>query len=143
MELNKIKFNEKGFTLIEMIMVIAIVSFAFAGIAALFTGLIMTRNANEKIIMATAIAEKKMEEIRYTPFSQITPVPSPSPEIISDLYNSYTKITKITNASDFYYLVEISVQWYEPLRNQEKNKTYNVASYIVNGGLNEYFSGAK
>ena len=143
MELNKIKFNEKGFTLIEMIMVIAIVSFAFAGIAALFTGLIMTRNANEKIIMATAIAEKKMEEIRYTPFSQITPVPSPSPEIISDIFNRNTKVTKITNASDFYYLVEISVQWNEPLRNVDNSRTYKIASYIINGGLNEFVSGAK
>ena len=48
MVLNKGKFDESGFTLIEMVLVITIIGFAFAGIAALFTGVMLTRNANVK-----------------------------------------------------------------------------------------------
>lgn len=136
MELNKIKFNEKGFTLIEMIMVIAIVSFAFAGIAALFTGLIMTRNANDKLLQATTLAENKMEFYRNQSYSYIKDtLPSTTAEPNGLFTINTTKESDVDG-----YVVDITVTWDEPLRNQNKTRTYSIVSFFAEDGLNDYIN---
>ncbi|MCX6262063.1 MAG: type II secretion system protein [Bacteroidia bacterium] len=139
----KIIFNETGFTLIEMVMVIAIVGFAFAGIAMLFTGVILTRNANEKLIQATTLAEKKMEYYRNQPYSYIAnTLPSATSEIIPG-FTIFTISTKKQADGSDGYLIDVTVTWDEPLRNKKISPsptplTYSVVSCFINGGLNKY-----
>ena len=118
-----------------MVLVIAVAGFAFVGIAMLFTGVILTRNANEKLIQATALAEKKMEYYRNQPYSFIA---NTLPTTTSEPSGIFTISTsKQADGSDS-YSVSVTVTWNEPLRNQNQTRTYSVASYFVSGGLNKY-----
>jgi prepilin-type N-terminal cleavage/methylation domain-containing protein len=136
MVLNKDKFDESGFTLIEMVLVITIIGFAFAGIAALFTGVVLTRNANDKLLQATAMAEDKMEFYRNQSYDYISDTLPSATEEPNGLFTINT--TKEPDGDG--YIVDITVEWDEPLRKQNKNRTYSIASYFAEEGLNDYIN---
>jgi len=139
--IRKIYLNESGFTLVEMVLVIAIVGFAFTGIAMLFTGVILTRNANEKLIQATTLAEKKMEFYRNQPYSFIA---NTLPSATSEPNGIFT-ISTTKQADTGGYIVDVTVTWDEPLRpddplHQNKHRNYSIVSFFAEGGLNDFIN---
>lgn len=136
MVLNKDKFDESGFTLIEMVLVITIIGFAFAGIAALFTGVVLTRNANDKLLQATAMAEDKMEFYRNQSYDYISDTLPSATEEPNGLFTINT--TKEPDGDG--YIVDITVEWDEPLRKQNKTRTYTIVSYFAEEGLNDFIN---
>jgi prepilin-type N-terminal cleavage/methylation domain-containing protein len=136
MLLNKGKFDESGFTLIEMVLAITIIGFAFTGIAALFTGIILTRNANDKLLQATSIAQNKMEFYRNQSYSYIRDtLPSTTTEP-----NGLFTINTTKESDGDGYVVDITVTWDESLRNQNKTRTYSIVSFFAEDGLNDYIN---
>lgn len=128
------KFDESGFTLIEMVLAIAIISITFVGLGTLFTGVLLTRNANDKLLGATVIAENKMEFYRNQSYSYIRDI-LPSTTIET---NGLFTINTTKESDGNGYVVNITVTWDEPLRNQNKTRTYTIVSFFAEDGLNDY-----
>lgn len=61
-EMNKNK-NETGYSLVELILTVILVSIAFTGLIGFFTGTMTDTVKNEKISQAILLAGQKMEEI--------------------------------------------------------------------------------
>jgi type IV pilus assembly protein PilV len=56
--------NNKGFTLIEVLVAMVILSIGLLGTAALITGIINSNKLSNRITTATVLAQDKMEEIK-------------------------------------------------------------------------------
>jgi len=146
-------------------MAMVIASMIFLAFASLFSAIVLTREANEKIISATALAEDVMENIRGIPFSG--PYPSvvdlveyfgeSDPVELTDFYDylqsplpamsnflpsgNDPSALKFTEISENKYQVEITIVWKEILRNKkDSDQNYQIASLVVEGGLNQYIN---
>ena len=80
--------NNNGFTLIEVLVAIVILSIGLLGTAALITGIIKGNQVSNRITTATTCAQDMMEEIRRLGYSGIPCTTPGSPSIES--YNSIT-----------------------------------------------------
>ena len=73
--------NNKGFTLIEVLVAMVILSIGLLGTAALITGIINGNKVSNRITTATVLAQDKMEDIRRVGYSSgnetRTVLPSP------------------------------------------------------------------
>lgn len=65
------KFSSKGFTLVEITLVVAIVAFVLCGILATYISCFVLAATSKNIGIATNAALGLVEEIRNAPFSQI------------------------------------------------------------------------
>ena len=63
--------SQKGFTLVEMLLAAAILSFAVCGILALYANCFELVSISKNISIATNASQGLIEEIRNTPFPQI------------------------------------------------------------------------
>ena len=61
--------NNKGFTLIEVLVAMVILSVGLLGTAALITGIINSNKLSNRITNATTLAQDKMEEIKRDGYS--------------------------------------------------------------------------
>ena len=61
--------NNKGFTLIEVLVAMVILSVGLLGTAALITGIINGNKVSNRITTATVLAQDKMEEIKSVGYS--------------------------------------------------------------------------
>ncbi|MDL2121633.1 MAG: prepilin-type N-terminal cleavage/methylation domain-containing protein [Deltaproteobacteria bacterium] len=61
--------NNKGFTLIEVLVAMVILSVGLLGTAALITGIINSNKLSNRITTATTLAQDKMEEIKRDGYS--------------------------------------------------------------------------
>ena len=61
--------NNKGFTLIEVLVAMVILSIGLLGTAALITGIINGNKVSNRITTATVLAQDKMEEIKRVGYS--------------------------------------------------------------------------
>ena len=61
--------NDKGFTLIEVLIAMAILSVGLLGTAALITGIIKGNQISNRLTIATTLAQDKMEEIKGDSYS--------------------------------------------------------------------------
>ena len=66
-----VKLSPKGFTLVELILTVAILAFAISGMLLLFTNCICLNEANRNLGIATSHAEFVMEDIRNSQFSTL------------------------------------------------------------------------
>ena len=66
--MNKIA-NNSGFTLIEVLVAMVILSVGLLGTAALITGIINSNKLSNRITTATVLAQDKMEEIKRTGYA--------------------------------------------------------------------------
>ena len=60
------KYGNKGFSMIEVIVVIAIAGFAIFALSSLFLGTNLTKNANENLLSASNLAADVMEHLKKT-----------------------------------------------------------------------------
>ncbi|MBW2568665.1 MAG: type IV pilus modification protein PilV [Deltaproteobacteria bacterium] len=62
--MRKLSDNNTGFTLIEVLAAMVILSVGLLGMAALITGIVNSNKLSNRISVATVLAQDKMEEIR-------------------------------------------------------------------------------
>lgn len=62
--MRRLRNNNSGFTLMEVLVAMLILSVGLLGMAALITGIISSNKLSNRISTATVLAQDKMEEIR-------------------------------------------------------------------------------
>ena len=123
--------KNKGFTLIELIIAIFILSVGILGVLGMFPLGIQVAKSSEMATVATQLAQAKTEEIISQPYQEIfigevieSPLPSP--------FNAYTRETKASYVDPLLDLqeigidkgikkIEVTVSWESPLGVTEKN----------------------
>ena len=79
--------NNKGFTLIEVLVAMVILSVGLLGTAALITGIINSNKLSNRITTATVLAQDKMEEIKRIGYSS----ENEPRAVLSSPYNNYER----------------------------------------------------
>ena len=79
--------NNKGFTLIEVLIAMVILSIGLLGTAALITGIINGNKVSNRITTATVLAQDKMEEIKRIGYSS----ENEPRAVLSSPYNNYER----------------------------------------------------
>ena len=99
--------GEKGFTLIEVLVAIVILSVGLLGMASLTVAIIKGNQLSNDLTTATTLAQDKMEQNRNTSYSSVSPetkavLPSPNDE--------YKREVEVTEANDM-KTVTVTVYW--------------------------------
>ncbi len=107
--------NNKGFTLIEVLVAMVILSVGLLGTAALITGIIRSNQVSNRITTATVLAQDKMEEIRRLgyfgmPTSDTTTTESYNSITNYSLYKRVTSTDVVNPAADM-KTVTVTVYW--------------------------------
>ena len=79
--------NNNGFTLIEVLVAMVILSVGLLGTAALITGIINGNKVSNRITTATVLAQDKMEEIKRIGYSS----ENEPRAVLSSPYNNYER----------------------------------------------------
>jgi len=88
--------NNKGFSLIEILVAIIILSIGFLGTILLTTGIIRGNQVSNKVTTATTLAKNKMEDINRLGYSNTV---SETRAFLSSPYNNYErKVTVVDNS---------------------------------------------
>ncbi len=102
--------NSNGFTLIEVLVAMVILSVGLLGTAALITGIIKGNKVSNRITTATTLAQDKMEEIKRDGYSNAgdeTKASLPSP------YDQYERKVTVIDPSPAANMktVTVTVYW--------------------------------
>jgi len=85
--MRKLHDNNSGFTLIEVLVAMVILSVGLLGTAALITGIINSNKLSNRITTATVLAQDKMEEIKRIGYSS----ENEPRAVLSSPYNNYER----------------------------------------------------
>jgi type IV pilus assembly protein PilV len=85
--MRKLHDNNSGFTLIEVLVAMVILSVGLLGTAALITGIINSNKVSNRITTATVLAQDKMEEIKRIGYSS----ENEPRAVLSSPYNNYER----------------------------------------------------
>ena len=102
--------DNKGFTLIEVMIAIVILSVGLLGMASLTVGIIKGNKFSNEVTTATTLGQDKMEDIRRTGYSSVaaeTKAVLPSPD---DQYKREVTVTNNSPATDM-KTVNVKVYW--------------------------------
>ncbi len=113
--MRKLRDNNSGFTLIEVLVAMVILSVGLLGTAALITGIISSNKLSNRISTATTCAQDKMEEIGNLGYFGT----STSYTITTEPYNSITNyslykritVTDVDNPATNMKTVTVTVYW--------------------------------
>ena len=108
--MRRLRNNNNGFTLMEVLVAMLILSVGLLGMAALITGIINSNKLSNRISTATVLAQDKMEDIKRLGFSNAaseTKVPMSSP------YDNYEREVTVTPNSPATGMstVTVTVYW--------------------------------
>ena len=95
---NTLNANNKGFTLIEIMVAIVILSVGLLGMASLTVGIIKGNKFSSNLSTATVLGQDKMEDIRrlgYSGTSATTTTVTENYNTITD-YGEYKRVTETT-----------------------------------------------
>ena len=102
--------DNKGFTLIEVMIAIVILSVGLLGMASLTVGIIKGNKFSNEVTTATTLGQDKMEDIRRTGYSSVaaeTKAVLPSPD---DQYKREVTVTNNSPATDMKTMT-VKVYW--------------------------------
>jgi type IV pilus assembly protein PilV len=102
--------NNKGFSLIEILVAIAILSVGLLGTAALTASIIRGNQVSNKVTTATTLAKDKMENIKRVGYSNTV---SETRAFLSSPYNSYEREVTVVDDSPASNMktVTVTVYW--------------------------------
>jgi type IV pilus assembly protein PilV len=78
--------NEPGFTLIEVLIAIVILSIGLLGMASLSVSIIKGNRLSNDLTTATTLAQQKMEDIRLAAEADFTAVGDETAAVVNDVY---------------------------------------------------------
>ncbi len=89
--------NHKGFTLIEILVAMTILSIGLLGVAALVVGVIDGNIISNKITTATVLAQEQMEDIQRQGYSGTAATDTTTTEAYNSItnYGAYKRVTVI------------------------------------------------
>ena len=90
------KEKDDGFTLIEVLIAIVILSVGLLGMASLTVGIINGNKLSNNLTTATTLAQDKMDEIRGTSYPGVV---SETKAVLSPPYDAYKRETAVTGGS--------------------------------------------
>ena len=107
--------NNNGFTLIEVLVAMVILSVGLLGTAALITGIINGNKVSNRISTATTCAQEKMEEIRGVGYSGMPASDTTTTESYNSItnYSLYKRVTftDVVNPAAGMKTVTVTVYW--------------------------------
>jgi len=107
--------NNNGFTLIEVLVAMVILTVGLLGTAALITGIIRGNKVSNRITTATTCAQDKMEEIRRLGYSGIPTSDTTTTEPYDSItnYSLYKRVTftDVVNPAAGMKTVTVTVYW--------------------------------
>jgi type IV pilus assembly protein PilV len=107
--------NNNGFTLIEVLVAMVILSVGLLGTAALITGIISSNKLSNRISTATTCAQDKMEEIRRLGYSGMPTSDTTTTEPYNSItnYSLYKRVTftDVDNPAVGMKTVTVTVFW--------------------------------
>jgi type IV pilus assembly protein PilV len=107
--------NKNGFTLIEVLVAMVILSVGLLGTAALITGIISSNKLSNRISTATTCAQDKMEEIRRLGYSGMPTSDTTTTEPYNSItnYSLYKRVTftDVVNPAVGMKTVTVTVSW--------------------------------
>ena len=92
----KLHDSNSGFTLIEVLVAMVILSVGLLGTAALITGIINSNKLSNRISTATVLAQDKMEEIKGAGYAGIGSIDDLNPYEDEDPVTDYSKFRRVT-----------------------------------------------
>jgi prepilin-type N-terminal cleavage/methylation domain-containing protein len=107
----KNKKKRKGFTLVEVVLAIAIVGIALLGLAQLFTYSVLINSRSEKMTNATFLAQQRIEFLRNISTTELSSFVSPTDEQLdlnSDGIIDFRRVTQL-QSTGFSWNVRILV----------------------------------
>ena len=102
--------SQKGFSLIEVLISITILSIGLLGLAALQVHAIRGNALGKKNTLAVALAEEKMEEVRNTPYASIGAGTTTETSVNGRIYDRVTTVEDNTPATDM-KRITVEVTW--------------------------------
>ncbi|MCD6399948.1 prepilin-type N-terminal cleavage/methylation domain-containing protein [candidate division WOR-3 bacterium] len=111
----KLHDNNSGFTLMEVLVAMVILTVGLLGVAALIAGIINSNKLSNRISTATVLAQDKLEDVRRLGFSG-TPT---SDTTTTEAYNSITNyslykrvtFTDVANPAAGMKMVTVTIFW--------------------------------
>ena len=107
--------NNKGFTLIEVLVAMVILSVGLLGTAALIAGIINGNKVSNRLSTATTCAQDKMEEIRRLGYSGMPTSDTTTTEPYNSItnYSLYKRVifTDVVNPAVGMKTVTVTVSW--------------------------------
>jgi type IV pilus assembly protein PilV len=95
--------DNRGFTLIEIIIAIFILVVALMGLAGVASTVINGNAFSKEITTATTLAQEKIEELKNTNYQNLTDG--------NDTQSIYTRTWTITLTATYVKTIEVVVQW--------------------------------
>jgi len=101
--------NDNGFTLIEVLIAIVILSVGLLGMAALTTGIIKGNRLSNDLTTATTLAQDKMEDIQRVGYASAA---SETKATMSSPFSDYKREVTVTTGSPATDMKTVSVKIY-------------------------------
>ncbi len=88
--------GEDGWSLIELMVALAIISVGLLGTAALLTGIIQGNQVSKNVTIATILAKDRIENLNLKPYSELPSVDTTETEDYGDMpdYLNFKRVTK-------------------------------------------------
>ena len=108
--MRRLRDNNSGFTLIEVLVAMVILTVGLLGTAALITGIISSNKLSNRISTATVLAQDKMEDIKRLGYSNAV---SETRASMSSPYDNYEREVTVTpnSPSSGMKTVKVTVYW--------------------------------
>ena len=107
--------NNNGFTLIEVLVAMVILSVGLLGTAALITGIIKGNKVSNRVTTGTTLAQDKMEDIRRLGYSGTPTSDTSTTEAYNSItdYSLYKRITftDVANPAAGMKTVTVTIYW--------------------------------
>lgn len=115
MNLRYTTLDNKGFTFLEILVAMVVLSIGFLGIAAVTASMVRGNSFSNRLTTATTLAQERMEEIRRLGYSGISTADTTTVEDYNSIANHplYKRVvrTNMKNPADGMKMVTVAVYW--------------------------------